>query len=748
MKIIKSTLKITLILYICTALCAVYVLSTSARITPHDEGDQSTILITIKKGDTLWNLCQEHLKDPLRWRELSKYNDFTNPHFIYPGEQLRIPVDSTLEDTIAAAKREVAQKIFRDVKSVFNTPQRQGKNFTELAEDESVVKAEAVEVVQLDEYESLKALQNALEQSNALEQQLVKEKAKWKKERETYAAELAKLKADLEAAVQSGKIIADSWEMVSIDGKPVTERFLKMPTPDGKPLMEYLAERITVNGKPLDGKPLIEYLGKEFFWDSIEAKDIQNDLIFFTNGSWARILAFDIKIDLGGGMALLPEVSLAEKGSYNSSFTSTEGTIITAQENLEIRLEPEDFWLSSGITEEDVQKIIPRNWLFGNDNIENWEANLNGNTLTLTNTNGMKQVLKRKGTQEDLVEDLQTQLQDMRRRLASIETASTSKHTWVPAEKVENTKNPLMEALKADGWQVANPNLISPFDGTYDRSGFVRTGTDYALLFATDTYTHWGDSYTPIADARAIGAKLQNRYGFNVDIRTNLTIKQILAALAEYKEKKYDPGDQLLVYFNGHGHFDKTLQEGHIAGTESQLPDADANLTTYLSYSRLKSALNNFPCERIMVILDVDYGGTFDHNIALDKGPSTVFQAVNAMPNQPQLDLAETLKVKTRWYVSAGGKEEVQAGIEHSPFTLALLTLLENRDDPDGVLTLPELERRLPSNFKDELDQLKELYGDGEITDYTPSFGPFGSSKTTDKAFVFIQKDFAPPPTK
>ncbi len=647
MKIIKSTLKITLILYICTALCAVYVLSTSA---------------------------------------------------------------------VEPAEDEVV---------------------VELTEDEVVLKAEGLE-----------ALQKTLEELDALQQQLLEEKAKWKKERETYAAELAKLKAEVEAEVQSGKIITGSWEMVSIDDKPVTEHFLKMPTPDGKPLMEYLAERITLEF--LKGQSVTELLGKEFFWDSIEAKDIQNDLIFFPNGSWFRTLMFDIKIDLGGGVSLLPKVSLAEKGSSNGSFTPTGGTIITAQEKLEIRLEPEDFWKkSSGITEEDVLKVIRPNWLFGND--ENWEASLNEDTLTLTNTKGIKQVLKRKVTQADLAEDLHTKLQDMRRRLASIETAentwrSTFKNTWGPAEKQANEK--LTEALKADGWQVANPNQISPFDGNYDRSGFVRTGTDYALLFATDAYTHWPYIETPIGDAKAIGEELQDRYGFEVDIRKNVTIKQILAALAEYKEKKYDPGDQLLVYFNGHGHFDKTLQEGHIAGTESQLPDADENLTTYLSYSRLKSALNNFPCERIMVILDVDYGGTFDHNIALDKAPSTVFQAVNAMLNQPQLDLAETLKVKTRWYVSAGGKEEVLAGIEHSPFTLALLTLLENRDDPDGVLTLPELERRLPSNFKDELDQLKELYGDGEITDYTPSFGPFGSSKTTDKAFVFIQKDFAPPPTK
>ena len=87
MKMIRGTLKLALVLYICAALSGVYVLSASARITPHPDED-GTVLIEIVKGDTLWDLCQEHLKDPLRWRELSKYNDFTNPHLIYPGEKI------------------------------------------------------------------------------------------------------------------------------------------------------------------------------------------------------------------------------------------------------------------------------------------------------------------------------------------------------------------------------------------------------------------------------------------------------------------------------------------------------------------------------------------------------------------------------------------------------------------------------------------------------------------------------------
>lgn len=108
MNMIKSTLKLTLILYLCVALSGVYVLSASAKITPL-EGDDDTKLITIVKGDTLWDLCQEHLKDPLRWRELSKYNDFTNPHLIYPGESLRIPL-AMAKEVVDEVEDELAEK--------------------------------------------------------------------------------------------------------------------------------------------------------------------------------------------------------------------------------------------------------------------------------------------------------------------------------------------------------------------------------------------------------------------------------------------------------------------------------------------------------------------------------------------------------------------------------------------------------------------------------------------------------------
>ncbi len=52
--------------------------------------DKNAKAITIKKGDTLWDLSDKYYDNPVLWPNFKKYNVFTNPHWIYPGEKLAI----------------------------------------------------------------------------------------------------------------------------------------------------------------------------------------------------------------------------------------------------------------------------------------------------------------------------------------------------------------------------------------------------------------------------------------------------------------------------------------------------------------------------------------------------------------------------------------------------------------------------------------------------------------------------------
>ena len=52
--------------------------------------DEPTVYV-IKQGDTLWGLSERFIKDPEYWPNMwSKNGQITNPHFIYPGQKVRV----------------------------------------------------------------------------------------------------------------------------------------------------------------------------------------------------------------------------------------------------------------------------------------------------------------------------------------------------------------------------------------------------------------------------------------------------------------------------------------------------------------------------------------------------------------------------------------------------------------------------------------------------------------------------------
>src|SRR6185369_2392218 len=54
-------------------------------------GPDEPAIYVIKQGDTLWGLSERFIKDPNYWPDMwSKNSQVTNPHFIYPGQKLRI----------------------------------------------------------------------------------------------------------------------------------------------------------------------------------------------------------------------------------------------------------------------------------------------------------------------------------------------------------------------------------------------------------------------------------------------------------------------------------------------------------------------------------------------------------------------------------------------------------------------------------------------------------------------------------
>ncbi|MBT8490108.1 MAG: LysM peptidoglycan-binding domain-containing protein [Deltaproteobacteria bacterium] len=44
----------------------------------------------VVKGDTLWDVAEHYLGDPFRYPELAAVSHIRDPHWIYPGDVIRI----------------------------------------------------------------------------------------------------------------------------------------------------------------------------------------------------------------------------------------------------------------------------------------------------------------------------------------------------------------------------------------------------------------------------------------------------------------------------------------------------------------------------------------------------------------------------------------------------------------------------------------------------------------------------------
>lgn len=73
-------------------LVAALILTFCATLSiPAQENKEGDGFYTIKKGDTLWDISAKFLKDPFLWPALWQRNPYiTNPHWIYPGNPVRL----------------------------------------------------------------------------------------------------------------------------------------------------------------------------------------------------------------------------------------------------------------------------------------------------------------------------------------------------------------------------------------------------------------------------------------------------------------------------------------------------------------------------------------------------------------------------------------------------------------------------------------------------------------------------------
>ena len=71
-----------------------------------------TAIYTVKRGDTLWELCDRYFHNPWDWPRIWSYNpELQNPHWIYPGDQIRMQSATEVQAGPAGPSRQLGTGI-------------------------------------------------------------------------------------------------------------------------------------------------------------------------------------------------------------------------------------------------------------------------------------------------------------------------------------------------------------------------------------------------------------------------------------------------------------------------------------------------------------------------------------------------------------------------------------------------------------------------------------------------------------
>lgn len=243
----------------------------------------------------------------------------------------------------------------------------------------------------------------------------------------------------------------------------------------------------------------------------------------------------------------------------------------------------------------------------------------------------------------------------------------------------------------------------------------------YALVIGINNYRHLGKLNTAVNDAQEVAQVLRDLYGFEVKLLTDAGRAEIVTALNEYQQR-LDEQTRLLIYYAGHGIFDKTGEKAY------WLPvDADKNNdVNWIMADEVTVKLKRIPSRHVLIISDSCYSGAMSR----DAGAGLT------APAERSRYLLKSSEGMSRVLMASGGNEPVSdsGGGSHSVFAAALLRGLRDMKEP--VFTAEEL-------FRDYI--LEWVTG---RSDQKPEYNQVRNSGHEGGDFIFVRRPSIENPVK
>jgi len=241
----------------------------------------------------------------------------------------------------------------------------------------------------------------------------------------------------------------------------------------------------------------------------------------------------------------------------------------------------------------------------------------------------------------------------------------------------------------------------------------VVEGRYYALVIGNNAYQSLPRLKTAMTDARVIESILRERYGFETKLLLNAGRQAIFQAISQYRQR-LDKDDSLLVYYAGHGHFDREAEKAYWLPVDARREDS----ANWVSADDITSNIKAIPARHVLVVSDSCYSGT-------------IYRGLGLTPVETGERDRFMLKMQTgksRTLMASGGNEPVAdgGGDGHSVFARVFLTGLTKMER--NSFTGSEL-------FRDFVQE--RVAGKA---DQTPEYNPLRNSGHESGDFVFVRK--------
>jgi formylglycine-generating enzyme len=225
----------------------------------------------------------------------------------------------------------------------------------------------------------------------------------------------------------------------------------------------------------------------------------------------------------------------------------------------------------------------------------------------------------------------------------------------------------------------------------------------YALVIGNNEYRHLPKLSSAVNDATEVSRVLSGRYGFKAKLLLNATRKDILSTINEFR-KKLNEGDSFLIYYAGHGEYDKTADKAYWLPVDAVKDDP----VDWIMADDITSNVKRILAKHVIIIADSCYSGALTRSSTMDLGRKGNRDAFVAKMAQRQ----------SRTLMASGGSEPVaDAGGRgnHSIFAYALLSALKDADNT--IFTAEELfhgrVKAIVAGRSDQVPQYSDIRNSG-----------------------------------